>query len=297
LGRVGQALAILGLVLAALVAVPSASGATTVGQLFAPNTSCLADQTRLQVGVADGNSYAIPSAGVLTSWSFQAGTIPLSGLQFKVARPLGGNSFKIVGTTPGGPQTAGAVNTTPAALIPVQQGDTIGLYYGSGQCERGGGPAADTYAFINGDQPFGSLATYGGPSGGGRFPVQAVLDPGTTTGFRTDVRPRITCAGICHVILVKVVFDSTGNVIAEQALPGELSADGAAKATPLIKGLTQAVHAGSNKLKVKLTGAAQARLKRKGKLRINVRFTFTPTGGVARSQVQAFTVKVAKQKH
>jgi hypothetical protein len=268
-----------------------------VGQLFVPTTSCTANQTRLQISVADGNPYAMPSAGVLTSWSFQAGAIPVSGLQFKVARPLGGNSFKIVGTTPAGPQTASAVNTTPAALIPVQQGDTIGLYYGSGQCERGGGPAADTYALINGDQPFGSMATYGGPFGGGRFPVQAVLDPGTATGFRTDVQPRITCAGICHVILVKIVFDSAGNVIAQQALPGELAAGDAAKAKktkPLIKRLTQTVHAGANKLKLKLTGTAQARLKRKGKLRIKVRFTFTPTGGVARSQVQAFTVKVAK---
>lgn len=281
------------LALAAVLAVPSASAATTVGQLLQPTTSCTANQTRLQLTVADGNSYAMPSAGVLTSWSFQAGIIPLSGLQFKVARPLGGNSFKIVGTTPAGPQTAGAVNTTPAALIPVQQGDLIGLYYGSGQCERGGGPPADTYAFINGDQPFGSLATYGGPSGGGRFPVQAVLDPGTTTGMRTDVQLRITCAGICRVIQVKITFNSAGNVIAEQALPGELAARGAvaSKKTKLIKTLTQAVSAGTNKLKLKLTAAAREKLEEKGKLRIRVRFTFTPTGGTARSQVQAFKVK------
>jgi hypothetical protein len=279
--------------LAALVAAPSTSAAATVGQLFAPDTTCTSSQTRLQLGVADGNSYTMPSAGVLTSWSFQAGTTPLTGLQFKVARPLGGNSFQIVGSTPAGPQATGAINTTAAPLIPVQQGDLIGISYGSGQCETGGGPAADSYAFIDGDQPFGSTATYGGPSGGGRFPVQAVTDTSTTTGFRTDVQLRITCAGICRVIQVRIIFNSAGSLIAEQALDQLAASAGAVagKKPKLIKTLTQAVGAGTNKLKLKTTAAARNKLEEKGKLRIRVRFAFTPTGGTARSSVQAFKVK------
>jgi hypothetical protein len=280
--------------LAVLVAASSASAATTVGQLFAPNTNCTPNETRLQLGVAAGNSYAVPSSGVLTSWSFQAGTTPLTSLQFKVARPQGGNVYKIVGSTPAGNQVANTVNTTPAAQIPVLSGDVLGISYGTGQCESGGGPPEDLYGDISGDQAFGSTAGYG-TFGGGRIPVQAVIEPGGSNHFKIDIQPRITCAGICHVILVQIVFDSAGRVVVEQALPGELSAPRAGeskKGKPLVKRLSKAVKAGANKLKLKLTGAAQTRLREKGKLRIKLNFTFTPTGGTPSSQVRAVTLRL-----
>jgi hypothetical protein len=55
----------------------SASAATTVGQTFFPTTASTCnggpDFEVLQTGRATGPSYAAPSDGVLTSWSFEAG--------------------------------------------------------------------------------------------------------------------------------------------------------------------------------------------------------------------------------
>jgi hypothetical protein len=159
--------------------VASASAATTVGQLFAPTTNCGTDETRFQVGVADGTSYSVPSDGVITSWSFQdgpgGGVDPAVGLKFKVARPTTPPSATIVGESDGGTQTAGAVNTR-SARIPVKAGDVIGIYYQSGGCERGSGPAGDQYADIDGDQAVGSTSSYTILSGG-RIPVQAKVEP------------------------------------------------------------------------------------------------------------------------
>ncbi len=130
------------------------------------------------------------------------------------------------------------------------------------------------------------------------YTVAAPPPPPPSNNF--TIVPRVTCSGICHVILVQISFNSSGNVIAEQALLGQLRASGASlskkKAKPdLIKRLTQEVSPGSNKLKLTLTAAAQKALRQKGKLKIKVLFTFTPTGGSAKSQVQTFTVKLPKK--
>ncbi len=131
------------------------------------------------------------------------------------------------------------------------------------------------------------------------------------------IEPRISCSKGCHVVLVKIVFDSAGNVIGESVLDEESHARAAAvdarqgakskcakgkkgkcKPKPLIKPLSQAVVAGPNTLKLKLTGAALKALHKKGKLKLKIRFTFTPTGGFAKSSTHTFTVKLPKSgKH
>jgi hypothetical protein len=155
-----------------------ARASTTVGQLFAPNTNCTADQTRLQVGVPDGNSYAVSADGVITSWSFQDGSgavDPAAGLKLKVARPAGTDTYTIIGESDGGSQTAGAVNTRQVR-IPVKAGDVIGIYYQSGGCEQGGLSASDRYDRLAGDQAVNSTSAYTADSHG-RIPVQATVEP------------------------------------------------------------------------------------------------------------------------
>lgn len=44
----------------------------------------------------------------------RTGTQPLVGLKFKLAQSIGLNGYKILAETVAGPQTAGAVNKTPA---------------------------------------------------------------------------------------------------------------------------------------------------------------------------------------
>lgn len=143
------------------------------------------------------------------------------------------------------------------------------------------------------------------------------------------IEPRISCAKGCHVVQVKIVFDSAGNVIAESVLDEEAkssSAGGASasaahpkakcgakkKATSsatgkkgkckrpaLIKKLTQTVVPGLNTLSLKLTGPALKTLQTKGKLNLKVGITFTPTGagGTPKSAVHTFVVKQPKKGH
>jgi hypothetical protein len=137
------------------------------------------------------------------------------------------------------------------------------------------------------------------------------------------IEPRISCAKGCYVVNVKIVFDSAGNVIAESVLdeePAKISTAGASavvsakkgscakgkgakaakaakcKKPALINKLSQPVVAGPNTLALKLTGAAKKALNKKGKLALKVKFTFTPTGGTAKTATQTFTVKKPVKK-
>lgn len=138
------------------------------------------------------------------------------------------------------------------------------------------------------------------------------------------IEPRISCAKGCHVVQVKIVFDSAGNVIAESVLDEEAKSSSAANASAsaahpkakcggkkakssakgktakckrrgLIKRLTQAVSPGVNTLSLKLTGPAVKTLQTKGKLNLKVRIIFTPTGGTPKSAVHTFVVKQPKK--
>jgi hypothetical protein len=116
------------------------------------------------------------------------------------------------------------------------------------------------------------------------------------------------------VVLVKITFDSAGKVVMESVLSeGSATMSGGQhgsilmaakkghqkKPKPLINRLSQAVKAGSNTLKVKLTPSAIAQLKSKGHLKIKVRVTFTPTGGTPKSSVITLNVKAppSHKKH
>lgn len=138
--------------------------------------------------------------------------------------------------------------------------------------------------------------------------------PPPSNNFKFE--PRISCAKGCHVVLVKITFDSAGHVIGE-SIPEEegagasavASAAGRAKACvkgtgkkkakckkpALIKKFSQAVTAGENTLKLKLTGPAIAALNKRGKLKLKVRFTFTPNGGSAKVLSHTYTVKLPKK--
>jgi hypothetical protein len=138
--------------------------------------------------------------------------------------------------------------------------------------------------------------------------------PPPSNNFKFE--PRISCAKGCHVVLVKITFDSAGNVIGE-SIPEEEGAGASAvasaagktkacakgkgkkkgkcKSPALIKKLKQPVVAGENTLKLKLTGPAIAALNKKGKLKLGVRFTFTPNGGSAKVLSHTYTVKLPKK--
>jgi hypothetical protein len=133
--------------------------------------------------------------------------------------------------------------------------------------------------------------------------------PAPTPSNSFSVVPRISCAGVCHVILVQVTFDSAGNVVMESIVSGGSEAfsvagqDGPAllkakkkhKPQPVVERTHQHVHAGTNSLKLKLSPAGIAQLKKNGRLKIKLKVTFTPTGGTPKASIANLTV-VAKPK-
>ena len=115
-----------------LIAAPgTASAATTLGETFVPPEGFTQPSIGLQAQ-SPGNGYTVPSAGVITSWSFQAsfGAVP-QGLELKVGRPAGGTDFTIVGESAPKNPTSNQLNTYTDVAIPVQPGDVIGLWPGT----------------------------------------------------------------------------------------------------------------------------------------------------------------------
>lgn len=97
------------------------------------------------------------------------------------------------------------------------------------------------------------------------------------------LEPRASCAKGCQAILVNLTFDSAGSLAGESIRKG------------LVEKLSRPVLAGQNTLKLKLTGPAIATLKAKGKLKLPLRFAFTPNGGSAKVQAQTYSLKLPKQ--
>jgi len=96
-------------------------------------------------------------------------------------------------------------------------------------------------------------------------------------------QPQASCARGCRAVLVKITFDSFGSLAAESIHKAR------------VEKLSRPVAAGPNTLKLKLTDPAIAALNRRGKLKLPVRFAFTPDGGSARVQAQTYSVKLPKK--
>jgi hypothetical protein len=123
---------------------------------------------------------------------------------------------------------------------------------------------------------------------------------------------------------MKIVFDSAGDVISESVLDEEAGASSVAgmslaqaskgksaacarkakpkggkacESKPLIKRSEQAVVAGANTIQLQLSAAGKQILRKKGKLALKVKFTFTPSGGTAKESNRTLVVKApAKPK-
>jgi hypothetical protein len=156
---------------AALMALPSGAGAATqVGETFTPVSGnpnpCFAGNTLIQSTSPNGQ-YAVPLAGVITSWSFAANGSPPQ-LKFKVGRSAGGANFSIVGESAVKTPTPNQLNTYLDSIA-VQPGDLLGLYTATtGDCVRAA--SGYNFHFRLGDQ-------LPGP------PVPFVPNPGAETQF------------------------------------------------------------------------------------------------------------------
>jgi hypothetical protein len=158
-----SALAIGGLGLAASA---GASAATTLGETFAPTAdlSCGGPNYQVvQTHRASGTSYAAPSPGVLTSWSFEASNIAPTTLTLGVFRPTGTpQEFEVIAEA-GTPQTIAQSSGLQTFLtqIPVQTGDLIGIHSTDGPCATNTLNTGDVYdAHLNTAVPVGTAAIF-----------------------------------------------------------------------------------------------------------------------------------------
>lgn len=205
--------------LIALVSAPTAMAQLTVGQTAPPGDAtppCVFTNPydELQTGVAAGNSYTVPAAGLLTSWSTNAGSTPGQTLGVKVFRPVAG-SYLVVAQDQMRPLLSGALNTFPIA-IPVLAGDLIGVYQPGGttaNCSFETAFAADTVVFKMGNVPPGGTVVpteTGSPEPESRLNVSATLLPPPTITSITPAKGSVVGGG--KVVITGANFASVSGV-------------------------------------------------------------------------------------
>jgi len=132
----------------------SASAATTVGETFAGAELCYPGQTGvtfLQTG-SPGNQYRVNDFGVITSWSYQAGSAPFSRMQLKLGNQPQSGAFVIVDESDIETPVANTLNTFKTQ-IPISDISELGPILGFWASSGGGGAncvrtAAFGYGFI-----------------------------------------------------------------------------------------------------------------------------------------------------
>lgn len=114
-------------VASALILAPPASAATTIGDTTAaPNILCGGGKLTFIQVASPNDSYAVPSAGVITSWQYRASS-QAATMNLKVVRSVGGPSYRTVGESAAQAIVPSALNNFPTR-IPVAAGDEIGFF-------------------------------------------------------------------------------------------------------------------------------------------------------------------------
>ena len=163
-------------ILLAILAV-SANGAVTVGQTFVPAEQFTGEGSLVQTD-DPANRYAVPSNGVLTSWSFQAGSV-VEPLHLKVLRNAGGNEFTTVGDSALEIPAINTLETWPTR-IPVRVGDHLALHVtDTMEIHSNTGAGYFTHDLVgpSSDPPTGSTVDWGAPVESPQVDVAATLEP------------------------------------------------------------------------------------------------------------------------
>jgi hypothetical protein len=261
----------------------SPSSAVTLGQLappVSPADSCADGPFDvLQPSVTSGNGYAVPSTGgvtnwTVTSWSTRNRAVVGDTMGLKMFRKVGDPEvYKVVGHE--APRSLASGINTFSANLQVQAGDVLGAHSGGGDC-----------AF---DVPGQSILFVTGadlPDGG-----QAQFE--SDVPFRLNETAEITPTGDFTLGKPKSKPNGTAKLTVTVPNPGELSVSGggAAKSSPSASAAKQVAAAGTVTLKIKAKGRKKRKLARKGKVTVNPKIIFTPTGGIPTSQFRKIKLR------
>jgi hypothetical protein len=281
-------------------------GATTVGQTFDPavaNTCFGTEWDVLQAGRASGPSYAVPSDGVLTSWSFQASSTSgqTTHMRMRVFRPTGTpHQYTVVADGSSVLQTippASGLHTFPTG-ISVRAGDFVGINSTDGTCATNTGNAGDAYDFHSGGTIPSGTPTNFTASTGWIWDISARLEADCDKdGLGDETQdPDLTACHSNAFTFAGVTGNKkkgTATLKVNVPEPGELVGSGnGAKVAAAGATTSKAVTAGTAQLLIKAKGKKKRKLNETGKVKLSVAVTYTPTGGKPNTQ----TVKVKLKK-
>lgn len=317
--------ATLGLIagLLGLAALPAAAPASeTLGMVGDPGicSDGISGNTYVSPSVAAGPDYIANAPGVITSWSANAdNSLTLRTWQFDVLKPDGGTNYTV--TQKDGVrtlQTPSALNVFTGLHIPINAGDTVGVYIptgqgaGSGACLDHTGPMADQFESFGGDPPTGTSTAFSAPQGNARLNLAAIVEPDADKdGFGDETQDKCasqaaTQAGCSNTFSVSVKSLKKGKAEVTATVPGAGSLTAGDSADTTLKAL--AAKKKKSKALLKQTGASataagpvtftvtpskkgKAKLKRKGKLKLTLKVLYTPTGGTAGTQTTQLKLK------
>jgi hypothetical protein len=192
--------------LVAVAAPTAAEAAIQLGETFTPQGGCGPDTTFLQTG-SPSVAYTAPSAGVITSWSYQA-TTSAPPVKLKIGRSAGGNNFTIIGESDLKNPVPNQLNTYTDVRISIQAGDILGMYVGPVMlppCGRFASNFTDHYR--SEDVPPGTTAEFT-PEGSAQYDISAILEPDCDSdGFGDETQDASISS--CHPRTL--VLDATKN--------------------------------------------------------------------------------------
>jgi hypothetical protein len=292
------AITVLGLT---LTSSPAGAATVTIG-VFNPFPGATATCTNnphdyLQPTVNSGPSFVVPPGGArITSWSTNAGTAGAgSGQQeeMKIFRKVGDpTTYQVIGHD--GPRLlATGLNTFPTNIA-VQPGDVLGLNDVNASMAAPEvclvAVSGETYLFSSGNLNEGDPAkafAVGGPNS--RLSIQAVVElaPGVKpTGASAFSFGKVKDNKKKGTATITVNVPGPGTVdLAGKGVKNQRS--GGAVASKVVSA------AGPVQLLVKPKGKVKHKLAKKGKAKVKVSVTYTPSGGNAATQSER--VKLVKK--
>jgi hypothetical protein len=308
-------LASVGALLTLLAASASPAGAAvTLGQTFSPPLDFGGSGVFIQSG-SPGNSYTVPSDGVITSWSFEAHPSEITPpLKLKVVRRVGGDDFLTVGDSQLESPMQGIVNTWPTRIA-VKTGDVLAHFYTDTTFGYRVGVSSEYVTNeISGspgdpslDPPPGTTITYEPDNNEQQIDLAAVLEgdadldvfgdetqdkcvgtPGTFNGCPSSVTiDSIKQKGDTKLKVTATVPGAGNLVVGPASKKAQASAKSLKTVTRNLTGTTRQ----TVKLTVKLTKSAIGKLEDKGKLKLKVKAVYTPSGGPPASDTEKKKLK------
>ncbi len=253
---------------------------------------------------AGGSTMISPCSGTVTRFRLNGFPRPLNRYSLRVVRRNSDGTY--TGTATSAPvqiETEG-VNEY-ATDLPISTGELLGIDFLDSLEEHGlrwvGGAGVSAAVFFEFPAD-GTAAAPSIPPATFYYLFNADITCGSTT---TPPPPPPTAAAPSNsfrVVSLKkqtltLSLASAGTVSATE-VARKKGAHAAKHAKRLLKPTHAAGGPGLTKLKLTLTGAAKAKLRKTGKVKVRANLTFTPTGGTAAVQVRSLTIRGrAANKH